>query len=94
MTEQMRLAHVLDHVKDGDEHGWVREFEFLRQAHGHRIRTLTRSILNEGIRTPILIGSDGRVWDGHHRLYVAHALGFEYVPVEFARPASKKGGGS
>ncbi len=85
MPEQMNLETLLATVKDGDEHGWPSEFEFLRRTHGHRIRKLTRSILDRGITTPILIGDDGRVWDGHHRLYVAHFLGFKVVPVEYAR---------
>src|SRR5690606_24415273 len=44
---------------------------------------LTR-IREEGIREPILLGTDGRVWDGHHRITVAMHLGLESVPVEFA----------
>lgn len=85
MSEHMKLDHLLAEFKDGDEHGWEAEFDILRREHGRCIRELTSSVLQRGIHTPILLGNDGRVWDGHHRLYVAHALGFNTVPVEYAR---------
>jgi hypothetical protein len=31
---------------------------------------------------PILLGHDGRVWDGHHRVVAARRLGLTHVPVE------------
>lgn len=85
MGGSVSLVELLSTVKDGDEHGWDAEFEYLRMEHGARIRSLIGSILRTGIRAPILIGDDGRVWDGHHRLYAAHVLGFKQVPVEYAR---------
>lgn len=36
------------------------------------------------MKYPILLGTDGRVWDGHHRLCVADMLGLDAVPCEFA----------
>lgn len=81
----MDLALLLTEFRDGDEHGWDVEFEYLRTHHGSKIRDLIGSVLRTGIRRPILIGDDGRVWDGHHRLYAAHTLGFKQVPVEYAR---------
>lgn len=30
----------------------------------------------------IILGDDGRVWDGHHRIVAAMRLGIEWVPVE------------
>lgn len=33
----------------------------------------------------ILLGHDGRVWDGHHRIVAARRLGIESLPVEFAQ---------
>lgn len=32
--------------------------------------------------TGIVLGNDGRVWDGHHRIVAARRLGFTHVPVE------------
>lgn len=45
---------------------------------------LLARIREEGIREPILLGTDGRVWDGHHRIVIAMHLGLDSVPVEFA----------
>jgi len=78
----MPLADVLRLYQDGDEHGWDTEFEYLRTEHRDAIRRLTASVQRHGIRQPILLGTDGRVWDGHHRLCVADALGLARVPVE------------
>lgn len=43
----------------------------------------TTSIQEVGMRMPILLGSDGRVWDGHHRFAAAEHLGIPVVPVIF-----------
>lgn len=90
MSEVMSLAELMAAFRCGDEHSWPAEFNLLRKNHGGRLRTLFGSILRTGIRTPILLGNDGRVWDGHHRIYVAHALGFKSVPVEHARSQTKE----
>lgn len=79
----MSLDTLLQSYKDGDEHGWAEEFRYLMSEHGERIRSLTAAIQAEGIREPILLGNDGRVWDGHHRLCVASRLGIHTVPVQY-----------
>ena len=79
-----KLQDILDNYKDGDEHGWEIEFRFLRLEHSDRIEELSAEVLRDGMKEPVLLGSDDRVWDGHHRLCVADLLGMEYVPVEFA----------
>lgn len=33
---------------------------------------------------PVLLGNDGRVWDGHHRIVAARRLGFTHIPTEAA----------
>jgi hypothetical protein len=77
----MPLADVLRDYQDGDEHGWDTEFQWLRENDAERLRLLTDSIRREGIKQPIVLGPDGRVWDGHHRLCVAGTLGITSVPV-------------
>lgn len=37
---------------------------------------------------PVLLGPDGRVWDGHHRIVAARRLGFAWVPLEEPVPAT------
>lgn len=75
------LEWVLETYRDGDERGWDAEFEFLRREHSGQIDRLATSVQETGIQEPILLGSDGRVWDGHHRLCVASMLGLASVPV-------------
>lgn len=84
MSRHVPLAALLQVVRDGDEHGWSVEFDRLWSEQQGYMDMLATSIQQDGIRMPILIGSDGRVWDGHHRLAVADRLGLEAVPVEWA----------
>jgi hypothetical protein len=39
---------------------------------------------------PILLGDDGRIWDGHHRLLACLELGIEEVPVELGYTPNEK----
>lgn len=80
----MLLTDLLRDYCDGDEHGWDAEFDYLRRDHAARIGDLARDIAANGIREPITLGSDGRVWDGHHRLCVAAELGITDVPTTMA----------
>lgn len=77
----MRLSDLLRDYSDGDGHGWDVEFAYLRRDHASRIDDLARDVLLNGIREPVLLGDDGRVWDGHHRLCVADELGIVDIPT-------------
>ncbi len=82
----MMLSEILATYRDGEEHGWEVEFEWLIVNHTRRMIDLIEDIWIWGIQSPVLLGHDGRVWDGHHRLLAAVILGGAYlrVPVEFA----------
>lgn len=80
----MTLDDILSTYRDGDEHGWDVEFDYLRTEHADRLAALLPLIARDGITEPILLGSDGRVWDGHHRLCIAQAIGLRTVPVRRA----------
>lgn len=84
MSHIVPLDALLCVVRDGDEQGWQVEFDHLWQTQTGYMDMLATSIQETGMRMPILIGSDGRVWDGHHRLAVAHKLGLSNVPIEWA----------
>ena len=84
MTEFRSIETVLAEWRDGNECGWDEEFEWLEQNHADKLETLMADIEANGIREPILLGNDGCVWDGHHRLYCAHILGIRMVPTELA----------
>lgn len=78
------LEKVLTEYRDGDEHGWATEFAHLREIHLAKLFDLAGDIAQHGIKEPILLGTDGRVWDGHHRLCVAQHLGIRHVPIALA----------
>jgi hypothetical protein len=59
---------------DEDEEVW---------SHDHT-PALAADITTEGIRRPVLLGPDGRVWDGHHRICIARRLGLDDIPVDHA----------
>lgn len=68
MSDRMAVSDLLSNYRPGSgEWGW--EYEF---------NEIDRRLFSN----PILLGSDGRVWDGHHRIRLAVALGLETVLVE------------
>lgn len=74
MAGRMRLADILAGYVSGDEDPLREEFDFLRREHPERIAFLTVEIAENGQKEPVILGSDGRVLDGHHRLAVIDAL--------------------
>lgn len=84
------LARVLAEVRCGSrDWTWEEEWADLDQRHADTgyLATLEQKIRENGITMPVLVGSDGRLWDGHHRLRIAVRLGIGYVPVELTTPA-------
>ena len=79
------LARVLAEVRCGSQ-DWTWDEEWVdldaRHAETGYLDRLEREIKSNGITMPVLIGTDGRLWDGHHRLRIAVRLGIDYVPVE------------
>lgn len=84
MSERrVRLDHLLGVYAVGSgDWSWQDEHDNLIDQPG--TQKLLARIRDEGIREPILLGTDGRVWDGHHRIVIAMHLGLDSVPVEFA----------
>ena len=72
--------NIIGDVRTGDEHSWADEFKVLWSNDSRGMLALMNSVLKEGIREPVVIGADGRLWDGHHRLAVAIAL--QLGPIE------------
>ncbi len=77
----MKLDDFLHTVSDGDCQGWDEEIALLNELHWVQLKELEISISRHGILEPILIGDDGRCWDGHHRVAVAVRLGLDEIPV-------------
>ena len=64
---------------------WVTEYTSLVDL--PVTEAIEKRVLNEGIgfadeHSPIMLGSDGRVWDGHHRIILAIKHGISSVKVE------------
>ncbi len=74
---------VMAAVTPGDQHTWATELRRLWTEHRDQLLALMDRVLAEGFLEPIVLGFDGRLWDGHHRLAVAKALGI-LVPVTHA----------
>lgn len=83
------LARVLSEVRCGSaDWSWEEEWADLDRRHAQTgyLDTLEAQIRERGITMPVLVGSDGRLWDGHHRLRIAVRAGIPYVPVELTPP--------
>lgn len=79
----VRTDHLLGVYKPGScGSGWLWEDEYGHLISG--IGNLVDDIRENGIREPILLGDDGRVWDGHHRVVAAMEIGLYSVPVVFS----------
>ena len=80
---EVRLDHLLGTFTVGSgDWAWQEEYDKLYERDYQR--QLTEKIRVNGITAPILLGSDGRVWDGHHRICAAMHLGLDTVPVEWS----------
>lgn len=79
-----RLGWILENVQVGSaEWSWEEESDDLWDWDSAHMNTLCDSIQREGIIYPVLVGDDGRLWDGHHRVVAAMALGLSEVPIDF-----------
>lgn len=87
------LKRVLAEVQCGSrDWTWEEEWADLDRRHAETgyLAKLEQQIRENGITMPVLIGSDGRLWDGHHRLRIAVRLGIDYVPVEITPSAEPR----
>lgn len=84
MTEYLSIETIFTEWEDGDGIGWDASAEWLEEHDWNNTHTLKRDIEQNGITTPVLLGDDGRVWDGHHRIYCAWVLGIKMIPVTYA----------
>ncbi|MER6534345.1 hypothetical protein ABT215_11140 [Streptomyces sp900105755] len=83
------LQRILTEVRCGSQDWtWDEEWADLDEYHAARLAWLETEIRANGITSPVLIGSDGRLWDGHHRLRIAVRADIGYVPVEIVPAAA------
>lgn len=84
-VEIWRIEKFLVSVEPGDQDwswSWKSQFAWIRQYHNDRLIALLEDIQKNGLKKPLLIGPDGRLWDGHHRILCLYLLMYDYVPVE------------
>lgn len=86
---EMALSDVLSGWRPGsmgNEWTWQQEHDdvWFHPGMARHTDVLATSIQENGIREPVVLGTDGRVWDGHHRIVIAMRLGIEKVPVVMA----------
>jgi hypothetical protein len=68
---------------------WREEARQLRTGSTEVFDQITSDISCRGVLTPVLLGDDGRVWDGHHRLVAAMYLDPSLrIPVEFGHTST------
>ena len=85
MTDILTVDYIQENFTPGEEtSAWAEEFAWILDFHGDYVSDLLTDIEKSGIKVPILLGDDGRVWNGHHRLLVARILGMAEVPVTHA----------
>ena len=84
MAQEMPIRELIETIAPGEPHGWGVEILDLLARDRRRTRALAASITAHGVRTPVLIGDDGRLWDGHHRVVASIYLGRETIPAEYA----------
>jgi len=99
MTDQpldlakMPLAQIVTFWRPGShDWTWAEEYHDLMTRHAHVTDNIRRRVVAEGFGfmdhlAPVLLGNDGRVWDGHHRICLAIQQEQHYLHVEMAKPS-------
>lgn len=84
LLETWTLRRVLrEYLPGTGPWDWHTEFRLIAHDHVSPGRHILVARLHRmGIQEPILLGRDGRVWDGHYRLWWATHTFVECVPVE------------
>ena len=82
-TGMMSLAVLMQTYRPGSaDWSWKEEFADLRARDGEVLAWLRREMSGgKWVGEGVLLGDDGRVWDGHHRLLVSTEQGRAMVPV-------------
>lgn len=85
-----RLAHIVTFWRPGS-HDWTWADEYADLVSDPVTSRIRARVDAEGISfvdhtAPVLLGNDGRVWDGHHRICIALEYGIDSLMVEMAAP--------
>lgn len=83
VVERWQLNRLLAEVTPGSQGSdwtWDDEYHDLRE-HPH-FQDLADELSTAPQERPVLVGTDGRLWDGHHRVCALRMLGVDTVLVE------------
>ena len=75
------------------EHSWADEYaDAMAQD---RTAEIYKRVDSEGIAfmdrvAPVLLGNDGRIWDGHHRICIAIQRGIHTLMCEMTEPTKDR----
>ena len=87
MTEICRGRMPLDWLRT---HWWPadRDWDTCRAGFVNvwHYRCLVQSVRRDGLHTPVILGYNGWVWDGRHRVYAAGDVGLDIVPFVLDGP--------
>lgn len=76
------MSDLLGKVRPGSaDWTWPEEFADLDSREPEYLERLKADIERRGIRSPVEVGDDGRLWNGHHRVRIAVLLDLEEIPV-------------
>ncbi len=78
---------VLELFSPGDADTWGKSFRQVTKIHSQDryLFELQSSIQTLGMQNPIVLGRDGYIWNGHHRLFLAtKTLDLYHIPVIFS----------
>jgi hypothetical protein len=85
------LAHIVTFWRPGShDWTWADEYADLMGRDADKTAAIEQRVNSEGIDfldylAPVLLGNDGRVWDGHHRICIAIKRRIPGLMVELAR---------
>lgn len=84
--ERRSLAHIVAFWRPGSA-DWTWADEYLDLTSRRETQAIRDRVDVEGVGfddhvQPVLLGSDGRVWDGHHRIVIALERDIPYLMVK------------
>lgn len=86
--EHKPLAQIITFWRPGShEWSWADEYADLMGRHAYTTDRIRDRVKEEGAgfidhAAPVMLGNDGRVWDGHHRICIAIEQGIPELAVE------------
>lgn len=91
-VHRMPITELMQTVRPGSYDrpwSWLDEARWLWTHQPGIMANLVQSILADGQQEPVKAGFDGRMWDGHHRVFALLAAGESMIDVEFVGASTR-----